>query len=115
MPFCEIRTNVTLDNDKTAAFADAASQTVSSLLGKPESYVMIQVVPGQVMRFGGTDDPLIYIRIASLGLPEEKTKALSSSLSELIGDHLSVANDRCYIEFVSPPRHMWGFNGSTFG
>lgn len=115
MPFCEIRTNVALEDDKTALFADAASQTVSSLLGKPEAYVMVHVVPDQVMRLGGTNDPLCYIRIGSLGLPEEQTKDLSASLSEMVGDHLSVPKDRCYIEFVNPPRHMWGFNGSTFG
>jgi phenylpyruvate tautomerase len=115
MPFCEIRTNVALESDKTAALADAASLTVSSMLGKPESYVMVQVTTQQVMRFGGTDEPLCYIRIGSLGLPEDNTKALSAELSKLVGDHLSVPKDRCYIEFVNPPRHMWGYNGSTFG
>jgi len=115
MPYCEINTNVEIpETDATKLIADL-SVRVAAMLGKPESYVMVRVESGRTMRFGGSDDPLCLIRLASLGLPEERTGEFSAELSTFCTDRFGVAPDRCYIEFSSPPRHMWGYNGGTFG
>ncbi|MFW5693867.1 MAG: phenylpyruvate tautomerase MIF-related protein [Alkalispirochaeta sp.] len=115
MPFLEVRTNVTLDTSQTERFLNVATETVSELLGKPASYVMVDVSANRSMVFAAHDSPLCFMRLASIGLPEERAGDFSSALCSLAQEQLGVSPDRVYIEFSSPPRHLWGFNSGTFG
>jgi phenylpyruvate tautomerase PptA (4-oxalocrotonate tautomerase family) len=67
------------------------------------------------MLFGGTDDPLMYVELKSIGLPQNRTKEISAALSEFLQKETGVTPDRIYIEFSDAERAMWGWNGSTFG
>lgn len=115
MPLCELYTNVSLSTKDKNDTALIVSATVAEMLGKPESYVMVRIATEETMTFGGSDEPLCFIRLGSLGLPEDQTKPFSDTLSSLCNERLGVPPGRTYIEFHSPPRHMWGYNGSTFG
>jgi hypothetical protein len=66
------------------------------------------------MCFAGTQAPLAYAEVKSLGLPEERTQEFSAGLCELLRAELGVQPDRIYIEFSSPPRHLFGYNSTTF-
>ncbi len=96
------------------SFLSECSNRVAKLLGKPESYVMVRYNHNPNMLFAGCATPTAFLQLKSLGLPEEKTAELSSALCALVSDYLSVPAERCYIEFSSPPRHMWGWNSRTF-
>lgn len=112
MPLLSIEsTHPPADN---ASFIAECSRRVAELLGKPESYVMVRYQLNPNMLFAGTDGPLALVQLKSLNLPEDETKALSAALCELITEYLSVHPERIYIDFVSPPRHMWGWNSRTF-
>jgi phenylpyruvate tautomerase PptA (4-oxalocrotonate tautomerase family) len=87
---------------------------VAEILGKPEQYVMVVLEKNMDMVFGGSHEPLAYIELKSIGLPEEKTKILSARLTTYLAEKLGVAENRIYIEFANAQRHMWGWNGSTF-
>ena len=50
----------------------------------------------------------------SLGMDELKTSEYSATLCDLVHDLLGVPVDRVHVEFVSPERHMWGWNRTTF-
>lgn len=84
------------------------------MLGKPENYVMVILQTNPAMLFAGSDEPLAYLELKSLGLPEDKTADFSSRLCTLVSELLGVAPERTYIEFSSPARHCWGWNHSTF-
>jgi len=114
MPYLNIQTNVHLDDSGRASLLKSASQTVASILGKPESYVMVHLDAGNAMFFAGSDAPLAYLQMKSLGLPENETRTFSQILCELIQAELGIDSERIYIEFSSPERHMWGWNGGTF-
>ena len=114
MPYLKIQTNQSLDTTAEKALMIKASANVADLLKKPESYVMVFVESNQPMLFAGTDDPLAYLELKSIGLPEESTKELSSSLCNLIAEELSIEQNRIYIEFSNADRPLWGWNGSTF-
>jgi phenylpyruvate tautomerase PptA (4-oxalocrotonate tautomerase family) len=75
---------------------------------------MIGLEPGEAFLFGGDDRPLAYLELKSIGLPADRTKALSAELCRLISTELEISPDRVYIEFHNAPRNMWGWNGSTF-
>ena len=114
MPYLKIKTNITLDKDSEIALASTASTLLSQLLGKPESYIMTEVVSDASIVFATTDEPAVYIELKSIGLPEADTAILSASLCDFIDTQIGVPPDRVYIEFSSAARHLWGWNKSTF-
>ncbi len=112
MPLLEITTNINIEN--TQAIALKASKLTAELLGKPESYVMVKIHPKQILSFGGHNDPAAHIKLKSLGLIEDNTADYSAKICEFINSVLNIRSDRIYIEFSSPERHMWGWDGKTF-
>jgi phenylpyruvate tautomerase PptA (4-oxalocrotonate tautomerase family) len=112
MPLLQITTNVSVDD--AAVLAKAASRLTADLLSKPESYVMVHINAGAQLWFAGSDEPAAHIKLKSLGLPEASTGKYSAALCDFIEQHLGVPPGRTYIEFSGPPRHLWGWNSSTF-
>ena len=114
MPLLRVTTNQVLTPEITADIVRQYSSSVARLLGKPENYVMVILDINPNMSFAGTSDPLAYLELKSLGLPEDKTTEFSHALCELTYQLLGVQNGRVYIEFSSPARHFWGWNNTTF-
>ncbi len=75
---------------------------------------MVILEPTSAMCFGGDSSPVAFLELKSLGLPEDRTTELSAALCALLQTALSVPTDRVYIEFASPPRHLFGFDSRTF-
>jgi len=115
MPLIKLRTNVSLDTDKTSKLMRDLSQLLAAETGKPERYVMIELQGNRQMMFGGSTDPVAYVECKSIGLSTIQVKALSKSINQLLHDELQLAIDRVYIEFSNCPAEYWGWNGSTFG
>lgn len=114
MPLLKIQTNQPMDGDSKRALASDASKTAAEMLGKPERYVMVSIEENPAMLFGGSDTPLAYLELKSIGLPESKTGDFSATLAALLERHLGLPADRVYIEFADAPRALWGWNGGTF-
>lgn len=115
MPLLTLTTNLTLSAEQKTTLPARLSAEVARLLGKPESYVMVIVRDEQIMTMSGTNDGTAYLKLKSLGLPENDTPSLSETLCDLVNETLDIPADRIYIEFFNPPRHLWGWNRSTFG
>ncbi len=113
MPVLQITTNQAIDDSNT--LAREASKLTADLLGKPESYVMVNINAEAELIFAGSSDPCAHLVIKSLGLPESETKSYSEKLCGFIEQQLGVPPSRTYIEFINPERHMFGWNNSTFG
>ena len=114
MPYLKIETNLDLAAPRQSELLSAASSRVAAMLGKPESYVMVALDAGKPMLFGGSDQPLAYLELKSIGLPRDRTTELSAQLTELMQQLLDLKPDRVYIEFADAERPMWGWNGGTF-
>lgn len=114
MPLLTIETNQNPDNEQKALFVRRLSATVAATLGKPEHYVMVGFRHNPDMLFAGSDDPLAYLELKSIGLPADRTGDLSATLSDVVSETLDIAADRIYIEFADAQRHMWGWNKGTF-
>ena len=112
MPVLQITTNVELQD--TAEIATKASGLTAGILGKPESYVMISIRSDASIIFAGSADPCAFLILESLGLNESETEKYSHALCTFIEQQLGVPPSRTYIEFVSPERHMFGWNNGTF-
>ena len=114
MPTLRILTNVQVPADARASLLATASRALAELLGKPESYVMVMLEEGRDLYFAGSAAPAAYLEVKSLGLPESRTPDYSHALCDLVGQLIGVPADRTYIEFATPPRHMFGWNNGTF-
>jgi phenylpyruvate tautomerase PptA (4-oxalocrotonate tautomerase family) len=99
---------------KTDELLKKTSKLLSELLGKPEKYIMISLEENPDMIFGGTNDPLFYIELKSIGLPRSRTKEISKRLCEFLTQETDIPASRMYIEFSDADGSMWGWNGSTF-
>jgi len=114
MPMIRVETNQKVSDDTAKALLADLSRLAADSLGKPESYVMVALHPGQAMLFAGTDAPLAYVEVKSIGLPTGQTKALSNALCTFVHQRLGVDPSRVYIEFAAPQGALWGWNGGTF-
>ena len=114
MPLLRVTTNASTDTVQSNDIPNRLSQAVAELLGKPESYVMVIFEQNTNMSFAGTDAPLAFLELKSLGLSEAKTTKFSEKLCLLIQELLNIPPNRIYIEFSSPDRHLWGWDKRTF-
>ena len=112
MPLLTLETNIQPD-DISTCLAELSGMT-AKMLGKPENFVMVTRRYNPDMLFAGSNQPLAFLQLKSLDLPEDRTAEFSDALCELVRKHLGIQPSRVYIEFISPDRHMWGWNSATF-
>ena len=114
MPYLKIHTNSRPEAQQSAALLKRASELVAEQLGKPERYVMVDLQVNPDMLFAGSGEPLAYLELKSIGLPENRTAAFSKALCGLMQQQIGVPKERVYIEFSNASGTMWGWNGATF-
>lgn len=112
MPYLKMTTNQKIDNQQI--LCKQLSELAAEILGKPESYVMVELNDQANLIFAGSDDPAAHLKLKSLGLPEDKTAAYSRALCELLQNECAIPASRIYIEYSGPARHLWGWNNQTF-
>ena len=112
MPFIKLQSN--LEIAKNINFIYDVSKFVADILHKPEKYVMVELNVNPNMSFGGSNEPLIYCELKSIGLPAERTREISKNFMTFLEKETGIPKERMYIEFSDAKRNMWGWNGSTF-
>lgn len=114
MPVLSITTNAPINDLDNQAALKKVSESLSRLLGKPESYVMVQMTHQANMLFAGSAGPTAYLELKSINLPEDQTPVFSAEICQMMEDMLSIPKDRIYIEFSNMQRHLFGWNSHTF-
>ena len=115
MPYLNIQTNRKLSSEQEAVILRKSSALVATILGKPEEYVMVSLKDEVPMLFAGSDAPLAYLELKSIGLQAEKTKDFAKEFCEFVSTELDIPGERVYVKFNDAQRSMWGWNGDTFG
>ena len=112
MPYLSVTSNQLLDTQ--SAQIESLSKMVAEALGKPEAYVMVSLQHNPDMLFGGSNAPLAYCQLKSLGLQQTQTAALSETICNSLHELYAIDPSRIYIEFSAPDRPMWGWDNKTF-
>ncbi|MBV8352977.1 MAG: phenylpyruvate tautomerase [Verrucomicrobia bacterium] len=115
MPCLSIQTNRALPDDQQTELLDAALEIVASQLGKPQSYVMVSLVPAARINFAGDESPTAFVELRSIGIPDSKRNALCAAITDLIARSCAIKPERIYIVLVDVNAKFWSLNGSTFG
>jgi phenylpyruvate tautomerase len=115
MPYLKLNTNAPISGQQAPKLLGELSKLMAQETGKPERYVLVELMENKAMLFAGTDRPLAYLECKSIGLSASQAKAISAAVSRVLTDSLQLSGDRIYIEFSNCPGEFWGWNGSTFG
>ncbi|MBN1931782.1 MAG: hypothetical protein JW786_09270 [Desulfobacterales bacterium] len=113
MPYLKIETNKELNIAFKKEILKKTSEFVANLLDKSENWVMISINQGIPMMFGGSTQPLAYVEMKSIGLPEDKCAVFSNALCNFIESELGIPSDRIYINFRGIERNKFGWNKDT--
>ena len=111
MPLLNISTNKKINNEKM--LLAKSSEFISTLLNKPENFVMIKLNHSLSMYFGGTDELCSFIEIKSIG--SLHPSKMSKPICEFFSAELEIPTERIYIFFNDVDSNQWAWNNSTFG
>ena len=111
MPLLNISTNKIIKNEQI--LISKSSKFISTLLKKPENFVMVKLTDSLKMNFAGTNEPCCFIEIQSIGSIE--SSKMSKPICEFFSDELEISIDRIYVLFENVNPNMWAWNGRTFG
>lgn len=112
MPYLRIETNLELKLEQRKTLLSALSTQLAEELGKPEAYVMVQIISGADLIFAATCEPTAYVELKSIGLAD--TQRLSRFVCGLLQSQLGIPPHRVYIEFTDIDPKRWGWNNGTF-
>ncbi len=113
MPFAEIKTNVSVSEEKEQRLKAGIAGSVALIPGKTERWLMVNIVPDCSLWFGGTDGPCAIADIQVFGkLRPSDCEKVTASATELISSVLGIPADRIYVKFGECS--LWGWNGSNF-
>lgn len=94
MPTLQLATNIPKEK-VTVEILTSLSKVLAESLGKPEQYVMVHIVPDQLMTFGGSTEPCAVGSLTSIGkLGVEENKAYAAKIYEFVEKNLGIAGDR---------------------
>ncbi len=113
MPYIELKTNVTLENNQKEELIKAFGEKIELLPGKSEVWLMCAVEDKLSMSFKGDTSPCALATVSLFGKStdtayENLTAALCKKLSSLLG----VDAKRIYVKYEEVSH--WGFNGTNF-
>ena len=111
MPLLNISTNKEIKNEQM--LLSKSSDFISSLLNKPENYVMVKLNDSLQMYFSGSNEPCCFIEIKSIGSLEPSK--MSKPICEFFSSELEISTERIYIFFQNVESNMWAWNSRTFG
>ena len=111
MPLLNISTNKKIQDEKI--FLSKSSDFISSLLNKPENFVMVKLTDSLQMYFSGTNEPCCFIEIKSIGSIEPSK--MSKPICDFFSNELEIPTKRIYIFFQNVDSSMWAWNSRTFG
>ena len=111
MPLLSISTNKKIKNEQD--LLAKSSSFISSMLNKPENFVMVKLSDSLDMYFAGTNQPCCFIEIKSIG--SLKPSKISKSICEFFSNELQISTERIFILFQDVDSNMWAWNNKTFG
>jgi phenylpyruvate tautomerase PptA (4-oxalocrotonate tautomerase family) len=116
MPLLKLQTSATIPDEKQQTLIAAASKLIAETIGKPEQYVMVTLETKAPIMMAGKQGDAAFADVRSIGgLNSNVNKQISQKLAAALQEHLGIAADRVYLNFISMTGENWGWRGGTFG
>ncbi|XP_070573087.1 macrophage migration inhibitory factor-like [Ptychodera flava] len=114
MPHLTLHTNVSRD-EIPDDFLTTTTKIIFEMIGLPEKYIVVNVIPDQIMSFGGCTKPCgnaFLTSIANLGVQENKN--LTKAIMEHVKKTLGIEPTRMLLTFNDAKGMDVGHNLTTF-
>ena len=113
MPMIKVETTVSLSEEKRDVLKAELGKAIS-IMGKPESYLMINLVDNQDLYFGGNKlDKGAFVEVKALGnIDAGQSDKMTAKVCEILNTQLGISGDAVYVAYFGTSN--WGWNGSNF-
>ena len=113
MPMIKVETTVSLTEEKRNVLKTELGKAIS-IMGKPESYLMINLVDNQDLYFAGKKmDKGAFVEVKALGnIDASQSDKMTSKVCEILNAQLKIPGDAVYVAYFGTSN--WGWNGSNF-
>lgn len=113
MPFIQIKTNQKILPDKQETIKKELGEKIS-LLGKSESWLMIELEQQCCMYFKGkADKPMAMVEVTIYGkASSEQYEKLTQAITKLLQIELEIVPEKIYISYTETQNFGW--NGNNF-
>ena len=113
MPMIEAKVTMELPAEKRDVLKAEFGKAIS-IMGKPESYLMINLVDKQDLYFGGKKlDKGAYIEVKVLGsIDGGASDKMTAKPCEILEKELGIPGNAVYVSYWGTAN--WGWNGSNF-
>lgn len=114
MPYFSIDTNLSVQAETSEKFLTAATAFIAEMLAKPERVVMVAARFGVPMLFGGDSEPLAFVQLKSIGLPEAQCTEYTQKICGFLKVQLGIRPDRIFVDMQAIHPKTFGWNNRTF-
>lgn len=112
MPLITAKTSVEISKEKEIALKEKFGEVIS-LIGKSESWLMVDFQDKKKLWFKGTDEDCGIIEIDLFGkASDEGYDALTEKITEIVCSELPIDRSRLYVKYNEIDH--WGYSGFNF-
>lgn len=110
MPYINIKVNKELTKEKELKIKEKLGEAIT-IIGKNESWLMIEFTDNSKLYFKGTDAPCAYIEVKLFGSSNSYNE-FTKVITNYISNELNIPLDNIYISYFETTN--WGYNGNNF-
>ncbi len=113
MPMIEAKVTTSLPTEKRDVLKAEFGKALS-IIGKPESYLMINLADNQDLYFAGKKlDKGAYVEVKVLGnVDSAASDKMTAKICEILENQLGIPGNAVYVSYWGTAN--WGWNGGNF-
>lgn len=112
MPLITTKVSTEITKEKEISLKSQFGKAIE-LIGKSESWLMVEFQDNSRLYFKGEDQPSAMIEIDLLGSASDSGyAALTEKITEIVSAELGIPKDRIYIRYCEIG--CWGYSGMNF-
>ena len=113
MPYIELKTNITITEDRESILIKELGQAITAIPGKTENWLMLGFKGDMKMAFRGDTSPLAMIEIDLYGKADSTYyDILTRRVCDITSSTLSIPGERIYVKYREV--EYWGYDGENF-
>ena len=113
MPYIQTRTNTEINEEQRTKIKERLGEAIA-ILGKSESWLMVEFVPNCNLYFkGDNSNPIAYVEVKLFGRCDASAyNNMTREITNVLTETLSISSSNIYISYSE--HSNWGWNGNNF-
>jgi phenylpyruvate tautomerase PptA (4-oxalocrotonate tautomerase family) len=113
MPFINVKTNVSVTEDRAESVKSLLGQAITAIPGKSEAWLMVEIEAERKLWFKGTGEEAAMVEVSLFGGASHNAYlTLTSHITGIISSQFGIPTSRIYVKYSETSN--WGWNGSNF-